>query len=101
MLKTNLPVLVVNDVVLFPYTEIKLEFDNINDKKVISLAENYFDGHLLVVISKENNFNKDTLSKIGIVAQVKFKIDMPNGMMKVSLRGINRVKVNMYNEEND
>lgn len=100
MLKTNLPVLVVNDVVLFPYTEIKLEFDNINDKKVISLAENYFDGHLLVVISKENNFNKDTLSKIGIVAQVKFKIDMPNGMMKVSLRGINRVKVNTYNEEN-
>lgn len=97
MLKTNLPVLVVRNVVLFPYTECKFEFENINDKKIISLAENYFDGHLLVVVANDDNYTKETLSKIGIVAQVKFKLDMPNGLTRVSLKGINRVNIHRYN----
>ena len=97
MLKTNLPVLIVRNVVLFPYTECKFEFDNIDDKKIISLAENYFDGHLLVVSSNEDNYTKETLPRIGIVAQVKFKLDMPNGLTRVSLKGVNRVNVHRYN----
>lgn len=97
MLKTNLPVLVVHNIVLFPYTESKIEFDDINDKKIISLAENYFDGHLLVVIANDDNYTKDTLPKIGIVAQIKFKLDMPNGLTRVSLKGINRVNIHRYN----
>jgi len=101
MLKTNLPVLIVRNIVLFPYTECKLEFENINDKKIISLAENYFDSHLLVVIASDESYNKDNLSRVGIVAQIKFKLDMPNGMMKVSLKGINRVNVHRYNVDNN
>ena len=101
MLKTNLPVLVVRNVVLFPYTECKFEFENINDKKIISLAENYFDGHLLVVVATGDNYNKDNLSNIGIVAQIKLKLDMPNGLTKISLKGINRVNVHRYNVDNE
>ena len=101
MLKTNLPVLVVRNIVLFPYTECKFEFEDIKDKKIISLAENYFDGHLLVVACNDSHYSKETLPKIGIVAQVKFKLDMPNGLTKVSLKGINRVQVHRYNVDND
>lgn len=101
MLKTNLPVLIVRNIVLFPYTECKFEFEDINDKKIISLAENYFDGHLLVVIANDEKYNKENLSRIGIVSQIKFKLDMPNGMMKVSLKGINRVNVHRYNVDNN
>lgn len=95
MLKTNLPVLIVSNVVLFPYTESKFEFDDIKDKKIISLAENYFDGHLLVVTS-DHEATGESLPKIGIVGHIKFKIDMPNGRMKVSIKGINRVNVHNY-----
>ena len=38
MLKTNLPVLVLHDVVLFPHAEIKLEIEKPIDKKIISLS---------------------------------------------------------------
>lgn len=97
MLKTNLPVLIVRNIVLFPYTECKFEFDKNSDKKIISLAENYFDGHLLVIVAENENYTKENLGKIGIVAQVKFKLDMPNGLTRVSLKGINRVNVHRYN----
>ena len=100
MLKTNLPVLIVNNIVLFPYTEYKFEFDSINNKKIISLAENYFDGHLLIVIANDLKYDKETLPKIGIVAQIKFKLDMPNGLTRVSLKGINRVNIHQYNIDN-
>ena len=53
MLKTNLPVLVLHDVVLFPHAEIKLEFEASLDKKIISLAENYYNNNYLYV--KQNN----------------------------------------------
>ena len=45
MLKTNLPVLVLHDVVLFPHAEIKLEIEAPLDKKIISLAENYYNNY--------------------------------------------------------
>ncbi len=101
MLKTNLPVLIVRNIVLFPYTECKFEFEDINDKKVISLSENYYDGHLLVVSVNDDNYNKESLPRIGIVAQIKFKLDMPNGLTKVSLKGINRVNVHRYNVDDN
>ena len=101
MLKTNLPVLIVRNIVLFPYTEYKFEFSSSKEKKIISLAENYFDGHLLVVISTNDKYSKDNLPKVGIVGQVKFKLDMPNGEMKVSIKGINRVHVHNYSVDND
>ena len=48
MIKTKLPVLIIRDVVLFPYSEIKLEINNINDKKTLSLAENYFNSYIFI-----------------------------------------------------
>jgi len=100
MLKTNLPVLIVRNIVLFPYTESKFEFDDINNKKIISLAENYFDGYLLIVVDDNKEGKAETLPKIGIVGHVKFKIDMPNGKTKVSIKGINRVKIDNYKIDN-
>lgn len=99
MLKTNLPVLILNNIV-FPSEEVKLEFDDSNIKKTISLAENYFNGHLLIVVSDINNIVLDKLPKLGVVANVKLKLDMPNGKMKVTFKGVSRVDILNYHFEN-
>lgn len=39
MVETNLPILYLREMVLLPYNEIRLEFTNDEDKKVLSLAE--------------------------------------------------------------
>ena len=96
MLKTNLPVLILNDVVLFPSCEIKLEIEDSVTKKILALAESYFNGHLLVVYSEKTNPAIDELPKIGVIAQIKLKLDMPNGMVKLTLKGISRGSVDKY-----
>lgn len=104
MIKTNLPVLLIRNMVLFPHSEIRLEFDNDNDKKLLSLAESYYNNSILVVNPKDNlEIDPDIseLPKIGVVATIKMKIEMPNGKTRIILSGNNRVKVHTYNKEDN
>ena len=81
MIKTNLPVLLIRNMVLFPNSEVRIEIDSEIDKKVISLAEDYYDNQVLIVNPKdvlEQNPDITELPKVGIVGSVKMKIDMPN-----------------------
>ena len=96
MLKTNLPVLILDEIVLFPSCEIKLEIEDSITKKILTLAESYFNGHLLVIYSDKKNPLVDELPKIGVIAQIKLKLDMPNGMIKLTLKGISRARVEKY-----
>ena len=102
MIKTNLPVLFIKNHEIFPFCETKIEFSDINLKKTISLAENCFDSCLIVVHQKVDdtleNFNN---INIGILAKINFKIDMPNGNMRISLRGLNRSIVHSIKEEDN
>ena len=41
------------------------------------------------------------LPKIGIVANIKMKIEMPNGKTRIILSGVNRVRVHTYNKEDN
>ena len=104
MIKTNLPVLLIRNMVLFPHSEMRLEFESDNDKKLLSLAESYYNNNLLVVNPKDNlEIDPDIseLPKIGIVASIKMKIDMPNGKTRIILSGVNRVRIHTYNKEDN
>ena len=101
MLKTNLPVLILDDNILFPSCEIKLETEDSKSKKIAALSENYFNGHLLVIYNSKKDFKKEDLSKIGIIAQIKLKLDMPNGNLKLTLKGISRANVLEYHYEDE
>ncbi len=96
MLKTNLPVLILNDTILFPSCEIKLEIEDSITKKILTLAESYFNGHLLIIYEDKKNPIVDELPKIGVIAQIKLKLDMPNGGTKITLKGISRGRVDKY-----
>lgn len=104
MVKTNLPVLLIRNMVLFPHSEIRLEFDSDNDKKLLSLAESYYNSTILVVNPKDNlEIDPDIseLPKIGIEATIKMKIEMPNGKTRIILSGNRRVRVHTYNKEDN
>jgi len=104
MVKTNLPVLLIRNMVLFPHSEIRLEFDSDNDRKLLSLAESYYNSTILVVNPKDNlEIDPDIseLPKIGIEASIKMKIEMPNGKTRIILSGNRRVRVHTYNKEDN
>jgi len=97
----NLPVLVLNDTVLLPSTELRLDFDTNLDKKLFSLSEGYYDSNLLIInsdINLTNPIDIDKLPKIGIIGVIKLHIDLPNGKTKIVVLGKKRVKILEYNK---
>ena len=104
MIKTNLPVLLIRNMVLFPNSEVRIEIDSDIDKKVISLAEDYYDNQILIVNPKdilEQNPDVTELPKVGIVGNIKMKIDMPNQKTRIIISGISRVKVHTYTKDDN
>jgi len=101
-MKSNLPVLLLRNMVLFPYNEIRLEFDSNNDKKLLSLAESCYDNKILIVNPKdslESDPEIDELPSYGIVGKIKMKLDMPNGRTRIILMGEERVKIFAYSKD--
>lgn len=96
MTQTNLPILYLRDVVLLPFNDIRLEFSNDIDKKILNIAESNYDGYVLLInlndpLEEEPDYN--TLPDIGILGKIKSKIDLPNGITRVVMTGIDRVEI--------
>lgn len=98
----NLPVLLLNTMVLFPSNEIRLELSSLEEKQIISLAEGYYESNILVVFPfiNQNHPSTKDLPTVGIIAQIKMRMDMPNGKTRLALYGIRRVQIIDYKEEN-
>ncbi len=94
MIKTELPVIFIKNHEIFPYSEAKIEFSDTNFKKTISLGESVYDNCIFVIHQKsdDNLENLNTIN-IGVIAKIKLKIDMPNGNMRVTLRGLKRAMI--------
>ena len=104
MIETNLPVLYLRDSVLLPFNDIRLEFNNESDKKILNISEEKYDGHILLINLKdplELSPDLQKLPKIGILGKIKSKLDLPNGITRVVLSGIDRVQIISLNENND
>lgn len=104
MTQTNLPILYLRDVVLLPFNDIRLEFSNDIDKKILNIAESNYDGYVLLInlndpLEEEPDYN--TLPDIGILGKIKSKIDLPNGITRVVITGIDRVEIVSINNNND
>lgn len=103
MTQTNLPILYLRDVVLLPFNDIRLEFSNDIDKKILNIAESNYDGYVLLInlndpLEEEPDYN--TLPDIGILGKIKSKIDLPNGITRVVMTGIDRVEIVSINNNN-
>lgn len=103
MVETNLPILYLREVVLFPYNEVRLEFTSDKDKNTLNISERLHESHLLLVnlldpLEEVPQINE--LPKIGILGKIKSKIDLPNGITRVVISGIDRVEIVSYVEMN-
>lgn len=88
MKKYNLPVILLNGIILLPNNTLKLEFDSKNtDNNVIDMSLLFHNNNILVV--SEYNTNKE----IGVLAKIKNNLELPNGNTRIEIVGIKRVKV--------
>jgi len=104
MVETNLPILFLRDVVLFPYNELRMEFSTESDKRILELSEQRHDNHLLfvsLVDYLEERPNIRRLPKIAVLGKIKTKITLPNGVVRTVISGIDRVEVLNYLENED
>ena len=99
MKNEKLKVLILNDMVLFPNTEVRVEYDNIYDREIIDIIDNIDETMLLVnPIDDGVEFNITQLPKIGLLARLKLKLNVPNGRTRVVIEGISRVEISNYEE---
>ena len=99
MVETNLPVMLLKNMVLLPYNEIRLEITLEIDKKMLNICEKNHDGYILLVNTLdplEVNPNIPDLPKKAILGSIKSKIELPNGIVRVVIQGIDRVEVLDY-----
>lgn len=99
MIKSNLPVILLKNLVLLPFQEVRVEIKSEISKKVTEISKLYHNSEVLVVCplnSLEENPDTSDLPKIGVVGKIKSIIDLPNGNMRVILVGMHRVKVIDY-----
>ncbi len=99
MIKSNLPVILLKNLVLLPYQEVRVEIKSSLSKKVTEISKLYHDSEVLVVCplnSLEESPDASDLPKIGVVGKIKSVIELPNGNMRIIISGLYRVKVISY-----
>ena len=98
MIKTNLPVIILKGIILLPNNDIRLEFASDESKNIIDVSELFHDNEILVVSTLEalekNDRNK--LPKIGVMAKISHKMELPNGKTRVIITGEKRAHVHEY-----
>ncbi len=103
-MKSNLPAILLKNMVLYPYNEIRLEFDKEKEKNLILLVEKNYDNKILIINPKdtlETEPEIEDLPRYGLVGKIKMRIDMPNGKTRIILAGETRVKIHAYSKEED
>jgi ATP-dependent Lon protease len=99
MIKSNLPVILLKNLVLLPYQDIRIEIKNDISKKVVEISRLYHDSEVLVVCpidGLEENPDTSDLPRIGVVGKIKSNIDLPNGNVRLIISGLYRVKILDY-----
>ena len=94
----NLLVLIINDMVIFPNNEVRLEYDNTYDRQIIDIVDKINDGYMLIVnpIDENSDIDITSLPNYGILGRIKLKINVPNGKTRVVIEGIARVELSNY-----
>lgn len=101
MVETNLPVLILRDIILFPYNDIRVEITKSRDKLMLDNALKYNDNHILFINlldPLEESPSIRDLPNVGVIGKIKSKIELSNGTVRIVVGGITRVEVLNYFE---
>ena len=104
MVQTNLPVMLLRNIVLLPFNDIRLEIVSDKDKEVLTFCDKNNDGYILLtnlLDPLEEKPSLEELPKIAILGKIKSKIELSNGIFRIVISGIDRVEVLDYFESED
>ena len=98
----KLLVLIINDMVIFPNNEVRIEYDNTYDKQLIDLVDRIEDNLMLIINPiEEHSINLTSFPKYGVLGRLKLKMNVPNGKTRIVIEGLDRVEISSYTEENN
>ena len=96
----KLLVLIINDMVIFPNNEVRVEYDNVYDKQMIDIVDKIDDNLMLIVNPiDEDNVDVTSFPKYGVLGRLKLKMNVPNGKTRIVIEGIERVEISAYEED--
>ena len=97
----KLLVLIINDMVIFPNNEVRLEYDNTYDRQMVEIVEKITGDYMLLVNPIDDNADIDitSLPNYGVLGRLKLKINVPNGKTRIVIEGLRRVELSNYISE--
>ena len=98
-LEVDYPLLCTRGTVLFPKNDMNIEAGRVFSKNANKIAMNDFNNHIIVVPQLDPNaeqIDKNAISTYGTIAKIKMKRNYENGIVKVSLTGLQRVLLNSF-----
>lgn len=102
-MKENLSILLLKKLVLLPNQEIRLEINNDVSKNAIDDAIKNYNSNILVISPVnllEEKPSTNDLPKVGIIGKIKTKIKLPNNNYRIIIKGLNRVQIIEYFQNN-
>lgn len=91
-----LPVMLLKGLILLPNQEVKIELSNDLSKEITKLSVKDFN-RLVLVITPHNQIEEspevNDLPLVGVVGKIKSRIELPNHHVRITLKGITRVKI--------
>jgi len=95
-MQQKFPVMLLKGLILLPNQEVKIEINNDLSKSVTSLANAEYNRHLLVITPKntlEETPEVSDLPEVGVIGKIKSRIELPNGNVRLTIKGIERVRI--------
>ena len=104
-MNNNLPVMLLKGLVLIPNQEVKLDINNKISKKIVMISSKNYNDELLIVCPKDQKEEVPEVTDlpfVGVVCKIISKIEIPNGHLKIKVKGLRRVAIEEYsNNVND
>ncbi len=96
----KLIVLIINDMVIFPNNEVRIEYDNTYDKAMIDIVDKIDDSMMLIVNPiDDSGVSVTSFPKYGVLGRLKLKMNVPNGKTRIVIEGIERVNISSFEED--
>jgi len=99
---TKLPVLLLRDIVVFPYMIVPLFVGREKSKNAIDQA---LSSHRMILLLTQKDMEtedpkRDEVYDMGTVALIMRMLKLPDGRIRILAQGLSRAKVETYDEEN-
>ncbi len=98
-----LPVIAVKEVVVFPHMIVSLFVTR--EKSINALAKVTKDSNKIIVVTQKESSKEDVKEKdiynIGTLVEIIQIVKMPDGSVKIAVRGLDKVEIKSFSEEND